>query len=192
MFIDWSADQPMAQWLINKPDKITYQSHINWKNAGYHITICCLDRNGVLSANCANHDTIFHNVPLIKSLLQKAVRRQMTEIALKTAKHFIQMDLDGFLRRLYVIMLEDVSLHPSVSALIWLTSAVSKGYQIKEHQLDWLMGLVQYLCIYPNKFYTHHVIRKHRSPSSKSIDPPLSNRTKIYYIQCYSDPVMVD
>lgn len=56
------------------------------------MAVCCL--------NAENHEIYhninvspYHNVALFKSLLQKCVCRQMTDMALKTTRHPIQLDL---------------------------------------------------------------------------------------------------
>jgi hypothetical protein len=43
-------------------------------------------------------------------------------------------------------MLEDVCLHQSLPALIWLVAAISKGYLVTREQIEWLLGLVEYMC----------------------------------------------
>ena len=51
--------------------------------------------------------------------------------AVQTAKHIIDLDLMCFLRRLPIIMIEDVTLHSSFPVLIWLMISNGKGFLIK-------------------------------------------------------------
>ncbi len=68
---------------------------------------------------------------LLKSNLQKAVRRRHIEEAFVTAKHFLAQDAGELLRRLPIIMCEDTLLHPELfMEIVWLMAAVSKGYRL--------------------------------------------------------------
>jgi hypothetical protein len=82
------------------------------------------------------------DVSLLKSCLQKAVRRGLLEGAMSCALVLLELDLDQFLRRLAIIMIEDTLLTVHMSSLVWLMSAVSKGYRPSRNQVAWLMGLV--------------------------------------------------
>jgi hypothetical protein len=155
-YVDWNEAEPHAHWLIKKPastlQHMTFESNVNWKDGGYPVTLCCSDVPNN-TPFVIPKETVYHNVALIRSLLQKCVRRQLTDLALRTAWHFIKMDAQAFIRRLFVIMLEDVDIHPCLSTIVWLTSATSKGYSLTESQVKWLMGIVKYLCEDSRKFY---------------------------------------
>lgn len=151
-FIDWTKKPPMAQWLVDKPESVTYQTTVKWKEMNYVVQLCCFDDINDPYYEIPN-ELYYKNVSLFKSLLQKSVRRQLTELALQTSNHLLKMDLNALIRRLFVIMLEDTCLHPCVTTLVWLTSALSKGYQIRDSQVSWLFGFTKYLCEEKNKFY---------------------------------------
>jgi hypothetical protein len=42
-------------------------------------------------------------------------------------------------------MLEDVTIHESLSVIVWLMIANTKGFQIKEEILKWLLGVIYHL-----------------------------------------------
>lgn len=67
-------------------------------------------------------------VPVLKSMLQKAVRRQEGGRAKGLAALMLRVSADDLLRRLPIIMIEDATLHPALPVLVWLTAASSKGY----------------------------------------------------------------
>lgn len=144
-YIDWSTKPPVTQWLSEQPSDTTFDATIQWKALRSTITICC---GGTPSLQVEPRRTRGTSdcVSLLKSMLQKCVRRQQTDLSLRIGWHLLQIDLEAFLRRLFVIMLEDVRLHPSASVIVWLTSAVSKGYQVTVSQIDWLLGVVKMLC----------------------------------------------
>lgn len=80
---------------------------------------------------------------LLKSNLQKAVRRRHIEEAFATAKHFLAQDANELLRRLPIIMCEDSMLHPILfMEIVWLMAAVSKGYRLCatdcQHVMDFI------------------------------------------------------
>ena len=51
------------------------------------------------------------------SHLQKSIRRMEDVKSVQTAKHIIDLDCNSFLRRLPIIMIEDVTLHESFQLL---------------------------------------------------------------------------
>ena len=60
-----------------------------------------------------------YNVPLLKSNLQKAVRRCDNQIAIQSALALIQIEPMELLRRLPIIYIEDVCLMDSYSIVVW-------------------------------------------------------------------------
>ena len=71
--------------------------------------------------------------------------------AVQTSKHLIDLDCNSFLRRLPIIMLEDVTLHESFSVIVWLMIASSKKFRIRIEMVKWLLGVVYYLSNEPRK-----------------------------------------
>ena len=84
------------------------------------------------------------NVPLLKSNLQKAVRRCQTEIAVKTALAIIQKEPIELLRRLPVIYIEDVCLMDSYPIVVWLMMA-EKEHNLDLNDIDILLHIVKSL-----------------------------------------------
>ncbi|CAM9560173.1 unnamed protein product [Phaeothamnion confervicola] len=68
------------------------------------------------------------SVPLLKSMLQKNVRRCRAEPAARCALELMLKSYRDFIRRISVIMLEDAMLHPAAPLFAWLTAAGSKGF----------------------------------------------------------------
>lgn len=85
------------------------------------------------------------NVPLLKSNLQKAVRRCHNSIAIQSAIQLIHLDITQFLRRLPIIYIEDVCLMDSFPMVIWLMMA-DKQYTITPIDIDILLHCVNGLC----------------------------------------------
>jgi hypothetical protein len=84
----------------------------------------------------------FH-VPLLKSNLQKAIRRRNRDAALRTAWWLLCNDPTELLRRLPVIICEDTQLEPQTFVeLVWLMAAVSKGYRLLWSDAALVMAVV--------------------------------------------------
>jgi hypothetical protein len=66
------------------------------------------------------------DIPLLKSNLQKAIRRGESAIAVSTALAMLQKDPIQLLRRLPIIYVEDVCMIDSLPIVIWLLMADSK------------------------------------------------------------------
>lgn len=72
---------------------------------------------------------LHYNVHVLKSNIQKAIRRGANEAALATAQQLIYQDANEFVRRLPILMTEDAQLVPTLFVeCVWLMVAVSKGY----------------------------------------------------------------
>ena len=70
------------------------------------------------------------SISVVKSALQKNVRRCRPEQAVRCALHLINLSFTDFIRRVPIIILEDSILHPSFHVLIWFMVADSKGFVI--------------------------------------------------------------
>jgi len=150
-YIDWTTEQPTATWLLDKPTNISFETTVNWRNLNFSVNICCFDTEKPYNIPTEN---TFHNTSLLKSLLQKCVRRKMLDMSLKTTWHLIKMDQNTYLRRILIIMLEDTTIHYAFSTLTWLMCAVSKGYKLTLRQIEWLLGVTKYICEENTKYYT--------------------------------------
>lgn len=73
------------------------------------------------------------HVSLLKSMLQKAIRRGMVSEAIHIAVELCKISMGEFLRRIPIICLEDCILHPGFPIFVWLMLAHSKGYGISNY-----------------------------------------------------------
>lgn len=84
---------------------------------------------------------------ILKSNLQKCVRRQEGEKAVKTALALYSFSPADCLRRIPIIMIEDALPHPSSFVkLIWWMCATSKGYRLSIEEIEELLGIVKMMC----------------------------------------------
>lgn len=85
------------------------------------------------------------SVPLLKSNLQKAIRRCQTNIAIKSALAIIQIEPLELLRRLPIIYIEDVCLMDSYPIIVWLMMA-EKEHLLDKNDIDIILHVVKSLC----------------------------------------------
>jgi hypothetical protein len=89
---------------------------------------------------------LFENISFLKSHLQKSIRRGNVNNALYTAYNLMALDLNEFLRRIIIIMIEDVCLHESITLLSWLMCSYP-NYKPNKIQIEWLLGVVKILTL---------------------------------------------
>lgn len=151
-YVDWSQRPYKAQWLTTKPKDVQFQEEVQWREMKLFITLGArLSTSPIMEHPAIKPDASL--LSLVKSNLQKCVRRKMTQKALQTARFFMAMDMAHFIRRLFIIMLEDVVVHESVIALVWLTAAVNKGFYVTQEIGSWLLSIVSYLCSESSETY---------------------------------------
>lgn len=90
-------------------------------------------------------------IPLLKSHLQKSIRRQNVDLALKTTYSMLACAPCEILRRLPIIMIEDVAFIQGASTIIWLMMAC-KEHKLTEKDYLFIKSFVVSLCKTDNVF----------------------------------------
>jgi hypothetical protein len=90
-------------------------------------------------------------IPLLKSNLQKAVRRGENYLAIQSSLAILQSKPMEFLRRLPIIYIEDVCLLDSYPIVIWLMMA-DKDYILTKTDIHILLNIVNSLCNYKDYY----------------------------------------
>ena len=85
-------------------------------------------------------------VGFLKSNLQKAIRRRNTMVALRTTKTLLLIDPVELLRRLPIILVEDVGVHECIAPLVWFMVISMNGYILEERGRNYIMGTVAWMC----------------------------------------------
>ncbi len=88
-------------------------------------------------------------IPLLKSNLQKCVRRMITDKAIRTSYELMKLDYQHFLRRLPIIILEDTCLCTGFSTVVWMMAANGNGWIPTKIHVEWLLGLVHQITMNP-------------------------------------------
>jgi hypothetical protein len=142
--------QTNAVWLDEKPKNINFIQEINCNHIkkGYYYFLCGYfpDYEKEKRFNLFK-ETTYKNVPYLKSHLQKCIRKQNDTWALPTSYHFMRLDEVEMLRRLPIIMLEDVFLHEMLTTIIWIMIAVSSTkFKMQKYIYDYIFGTIYVLC----------------------------------------------
>jgi hypothetical protein len=91
--------------------------------------------------------TYDYNIHILKSNLQKAMRRQKLVSVLATGLQLLSQDPSEALRRIAVILLEDSTIQVwSYVYVVWLMYAVGKGYTLRERDVQVIMDALATAC----------------------------------------------
>jgi len=91
------------------------------------------------------------SIQLVKSNMQKAIRRNLSPAAVASAAYLLWADSLAFLRRLPVLCLEDVAAHQSLPQVVWLMGATELGYGLLQSEALMLVQVVADICAWPNR-----------------------------------------
>jgi hypothetical protein len=85
-------------------------------------------------------------ISCLKSHLQKCVRKKLLGKAIYTADYYMSIDVQDFLRRLTIIMIEDTFFHSSFMVLLWfMISFQSKEIRMNNLIRDYFLGVVYFM-----------------------------------------------
>lgn len=143
-YLKWNSNRnrPFKNYqakFISKLPKYTSYKKVKW-NSHYIFIVGYFP-------NTIQHkfpNEMFSNIPVLKSNLQKCIRRGFVTQSLKTAYCLMCCDFQAFIRRLPIIMIEDVILHKSFPTIIWMMIAYPQ-WQPSLGQIQWLLGIVHFL-----------------------------------------------
>eukprot|EP00933_Yihiella_yeosuensis_P054106 TRINITY_DN5245_c3_g1_i1.p1 TRINITY_DN5245_c3_g1~~TRINITY_DN5245_c3_g1_i1.p1 ORF type:complete len:439 (-),score=97.66 TRINITY_DN5245_c3_g1_i1:69-1385(-) len=92
-----------------------------------------------------------HPIPLVKSSLQKAVRRGEARAAVAAAAYLLAYDPKELLRRLPIVLVEDVGIFEDLPELTWLMVAVQSGYVLRKTDVRFVLSLVAAAAMHPER-----------------------------------------
>ena len=142
-YLKWIDKRPtQIELMEERPDDINYETTFRIHKDKY---ILCGNINPLFVQYYPPPKLEYTKNQYLLSHLQKSIRRMEDIKAVQTSKHLIDLDCNSFLRRLPIIMLEDVTLHESFTIIVWLMIASSKKYMLKVEMVKWLLGVVYYL-----------------------------------------------
>ena len=149
-YLEWLNKRPsVCEFRESLPPKYNFECDVSirgCKEVFQDIKLC---------GNIGNLEYYeFRSSPFTKrtyliSHLQKCIRKMKNDKSVKTAKHIIDLDISAFLRRLPIIMFEDVVPHKDLPIICWLMIASTKGFKFKIVMIQYLLGLVYFLSSCP-------------------------------------------
>ena len=181
-YIDWNKatniDIPIAQWLEKKPKNVTWSQILKWKNVG-DVMICCTDNKSFIEEDnkdiniesqlkIINRKLWEEKKPLMnffKSHLQKCFRRKKNIAALRTAYEIILININELLRRVCIIIFEDVKLKDYFTTMVWLMAAVSKGFVLQSYHINLELKFINDLCL-ENNYTDMAELNNYKNPYS--------------------------
>lgn len=116
------------------------------------------------------------SVPVLKSILQKSIRRRKPLPSVRVAMELSDKSLADLLRRLAIVVLEDSTLHPDLPLLVWLMMASSKDYGIPLSLMKRVFGIVYEMASCPWRDPLNNAVERKsaESPSTANHPPKLS------------------
>jgi len=168
--LTWCKSNPTYEFLNEKPKNSIYITKIKWLYSKNDLHLYITD-NETLKQETYKFasDYTTNSISLLKSQLQKSIRRQMIDLSVNIAYQFINLDFNEFLRRILIITLEDVMLDIYYPVISWMLIAYSKNkWKPTREMIEWLLNYVRFLCINNYKEnYKHMDIYNMSIPSFK-------------------------
>jgi len=165
-------------WLNSKPTKFNYEKKVILRGYNepiifigyikYDLSTCSLIKSNI-NYNCTN-------IPFLKSHLQKCIRRGFIYKALLTAFLLLENSPTNFLRRLPIIILEDVYTIENFDIIIWFM-VMSPYITLPESFKQWILYIVVFITQHPGK---HHYDRNCIPSYNKLSTLPISIKSTVY------------
>lgn len=142
-----------TKFMKQKPNKNVKEiGMITWRQLKQKICLCCqLEWWNNQNKKPITWNTRYickftkKHIPILKSNIQKCIRRGLSDKAIASAYTLLHIDPNHLLRRLPIIMLEDVTITEDLPELVWIMCAVSKKIKITDNIAFRILYVVQHL-----------------------------------------------
>jgi hypothetical protein len=163
--LKWDAarDTFEAEWCAEPADEDCFVCDANWRiaDAQYQMRVRMYTADNWPVA--PDDDTapfqlgtepVYRNIPYLKSHLQKCVRKGRADLAVPTAKHLMRLSMSHFVRRLFIIVIEDVDVFPNLLAVLaWLTASAAAFLAHPPLEIvEYLLGAVHSVCVHSTRW----------------------------------------
>ena len=151
--LTWNS---MKDWNVIFTDKLPkddtkFRTTINLRKLNKQLNVYGKIKHNPINNVLPRGMKKIYNKSLLKSNLQKCIRRGDIDKALITSANLILIDLLGFLRRLIIISIEDVCVTNNIGLLVWLMIAYP-NYEITNEIIQYLLLTIYSLCTHSKKF----------------------------------------
>ena len=124
---------------------------------GFIWRLWSIGKRGMIYGPTTTENSMRWDAPVLKSNLQKAIRLQDRESALKTTLRLALVDQQELYRRLPIIAVEDVCLIKGTSTIVWLMMVARKNISVSE--MTFVARYVDALCLETDVFFNNKSIR---------------------------------
>lgn len=145
---DWEVKYTEDQIL----DDSCYINTIHLRKINKDLQIYGKIKHNYINIVSKKYTKKIYNLSLLKSNLQKCVRRGDIDRALITSLNLIRLDFWHFVRRLIIIAIEDVGLIENLDFIVWLMVAYP-NFEITNEIIHYLLLTVLTICKYQIKYY---------------------------------------
>lgn len=126
---------------------VTNITHLTLKGLNETLVLCANKNFKINKMDKSDEKVNDNNLSIMKSHLQKCIRRGEKTLAMETAHYLIiNEQLDELLRRLVIITIEDVTLNKNLTTLVWLMVMANKSYYFDDYIYNWIYGYILKLC----------------------------------------------
>ena len=151
----YNHSENLINFSVERPKDYYRIGTIRWNNYDTMLNICCSKNTWKFSNKNNSKIRYFRNlvfdkfkrdqISILKSNLQKCVRRKLINPSITTALTLLCLNSSQLLRRLPIIMLEDAMLNNDILLLTWLICAHSKGFSINDFFMLKIINMVHFL-----------------------------------------------
>ena len=162
--LDWKDYKNYdISWTDIKPTHFTYEKKIKLKEYNEEIVLIGniqYEHKNPVSLILDKNSFSTNNVSFLKSHLQKCIRLGIIDKSIITGYIFMENNIIEFLRRLPIIIIEDVHIIQDLDIIVWFM-IMSDIITIPESFKKWCIYLIKFLCALKKKnFYNKFVQNK--------------------------------
>lgn len=142
-----TEDRYRAYTTSRRPSVIYFEGKVNLRE--YDEVISLISIVPIATPHLFAVQSDKSNIHVYKSNIQKCVRRQLTDQAVRSSYSLMSIDVPTFLRRLPIIILEDVIPISAMIPLVWWMMATTKKYKLSDDEVSYILGIVYQICQIP-------------------------------------------
>ena len=163
-------------WKNKKKKDYNYITSVNWfyNRKKIKVKLCCCNETNNFLLNKTHFSTKnFYkfekkHIPILKSNLQKCIRRQLTKLSIRTAislslinDNNFQIGLEELLRRICIIILEDVYLMEYFCTLFWFQILCTKRFFLCDKIIKYIISSIAYISdfLYFDNVYQNYELK---------------------------------
>ena len=152
-YLVWDSKIPVIKWIDHKPKNFNFTKKVKVGHNNDKINIALYGHFDQSKDNPfkdldlipkKNDYLEFTNGSLLKSVIQKSIRRHETDLAIRASFHLMRLKIIDFLRRITIIAIEDSCIHSHLSLFVWFMMAYPE-IEFKSKYIRYFLGIVYYL-----------------------------------------------